>query len=40
MELLKEYDTKHGIEVSSQVPQVEKGEDSGTTKQTRKRQKR
>ena len=39
MELLKEYDAKHGIEVSSQVPQVEKGEDSGTNKQTRKRQK-
>ena len=39
-ELLKDYDAKHGIEVSSQVPQVEKGEDSGTTKQTRKRQKR
>ena len=37
MELLKEYDTKHGIEVSSQVPQVEKGEDSGKPPQTRKR---
>ena len=40
MELLKEYDAKHGIEVSSQVPQVEKGEDSGKRSNTRKRKTR
>ena len=38
--LLEEYDAKHGIEVSSQVPQVEKGEDSGKRSNTRKRKTR
>ena len=39
-EPLQEYDAKHGIEVSSQVPQVEKGEDSGKQPNTRKRKTR
>ena len=36
-ELLKEYDTKHGIEVSSQVPQVREGGGPSQKNETRKR---
>ena len=36
-ELLKEYDAKHGIEVSSQVPQVREGGGPSQKNETRKR---
>ena len=39
-EILKEYDAKHDIEVSSQRSSVEKGEDSGNKQKTRKRKTR
>ena len=39
-EILKEYDSKHDIEVSSRRSSVEKGEDSGNTQKTRKRKTR
>ena len=36
-ELLKEYDAKHGIEVSSQVPQVREGGGPSQKNETRTR---